>query len=344
MKIAGIISIALILILPSTHALVLLEVASNSSDKQSAEVNEELFNLYNSRRDFVYITMIGDRNEFAYDRIKYDYNFHSYPEIFFDGGYEVTENTDINSIINKIEKCNERDKLIDVKVNATWIECPCQRGLFIQARIKNVNNYVYNGTVRIYITEYNSRYDDYNGMQYHFGFLEFAYIGNVSIPPHEEILVPVSWDSKINFPDIDQDDINNLAVIAAVFNSTPHKKFAGDGTNPFNAYYEDAAAISIAPNTPPTVSIIYPKQDYLYISGREIMRMPYTIIIGSIDVDIYSYDSNGIEKIELYQDNEKIREYNGDFEWKGRGTHSLSAVAYDTTGIKSLDTITAFLL
>jgi len=85
MKIAGGIAILVILVLPLSNASVILEVASNSSDEGSARVNEELFALYNSRRDFVYVTMIEDKNEFAHNRIKNDYNFNSYPEIFFNG-------------------------------------------------------------------------------------------------------------------------------------------------------------------------------------------------------------------------------------------------------------------
>ncbi|MCD6512068.1 MAG: hypothetical protein J7K61_00490 [Thermoplasmata archaeon] len=344
MKIAGGIAILVILVLPLSNASVILEVASNSSDEGSARVNEELFALYNSRRDFVYVTMIEDKNEFAHNRIKNDYNFNSYPEIFFNGGYEISTGSNVSDISNKIDKCSKLSSNIDINVNATWIECPCQRGLFITTTIKNARNTEYNGILRIYIAEYNSRYDDCNAMQYHFGFLEFAYTGNISIAPHDEVLIPVSWDSKINFPDIDQDDVNNLAVIAAVFNSTPHEKNAGNETNSFKAYYADAASIFISSNTPPTVSILSPKQNRLYIFGREILTTPYTLIIGGVDVNIYSYDESGINRIELYQDSEKLMNYNGAFRWHSPGRHSLTAIAYDNTGMYSEDMISAVLL
>lgn len=95
----------------------------------------------------------------------------------------------------------ERNKNISIKVNVTWIECPCQRGFHIEVLIKNNGNKIYNGILRIYMVEINSRWKSY-ASKYHFSFLEFTYIGKISIMPNEETLIPVNWDTEINFPDI----------------------------------------------------------------------------------------------------------------------------------------------
>jgi len=137
--------------------------------------------------------MVGNENKFAYERLKNDYNFNSYPTVFFDGGYKVDLNATKNSYENSIIECMVRNKTsLPVGVNATWIECPCQQGLFIEMAIKNNYNKTYNGILKVYITEVNSRWHDYYALQYHFGFLEFAFVRNISILPKDEVIIPIT--------------------------------------------------------------------------------------------------------------------------------------------------------
>ncbi|MCD6481061.1 MAG: hypothetical protein J7L31_02150, partial [Thermoplasmata archaeon] len=78
------------ILLPVSNAAVFAEVASASYCPDCPAMNEMLFDLYTSHEyNFYYVTMVGDKNEFAYDRIKNDYNFYWYPTIFLDGGYRV---------------------------------------------------------------------------------------------------------------------------------------------------------------------------------------------------------------------------------------------------------------
>ncbi|MBC7128140.1 MAG: PKD domain-containing protein [Thermoplasmatales archaeon] len=99
----------------------------------------------------------------------------------------------------------------------------------------------YSGRLRIYILEPISRWNDYNKNPYNFGFLEFAYDENVNVPYMEKANIEVDWvPSQSNYPDVSED---NIMVIAALFNPSPHKGYAyPPSRNPFNAYYVDACA------------------------------------------------------------------------------------------------------
>ena len=78
----------------------------------------------------------------------------------------------------------------------------------------SLGNPTFNGFVRAYIVEKISRYDNYDGDPYHFGFLDYAF-GSVELNPHEELVLNTVWtggehqDSNGNdFSDIDYENIN----------------------------------------------------------------------------------------------------------------------------------------
>ncbi|HEC76600.1 MAG TPA: hypothetical protein ENI33_05020 [Thermoplasmatales archaeon] len=325
------------------------EVATASYCPDCPPSNEILFDIYQSHEyPFYYVEMVGDKNEFAYNRIKNDYNFYWYPTAFFDGGYRVVLASDGEEYKNAIEDCLNRDKPgILIEVNAEWIQCPCQHGLDIDIYIENNDEKKYNGFLKVYVVEINSRWDDYSANQYHFSFLEFAYLENVSILPDEKIFLDITWDPTINFPDIDIDDANNLAVIGVLFNSTWHTNYANPpDKNPFKAYYVDAVSAYIPENSPPSISIISPKDGYLYIFDREIIKFHRTVIIGKKTVDINAFDESGIEKVEIYVDGELKATLKDNFKWtwKDFGSHSLYAVAYDNFGLNATDSVSAFIM
>lgn len=59
---------------------------------------------------FNYVTLVGDANEKAYDRLTLDFNFGPYPSCFFDGGFAVTIGppTDTMMLRQPIMDCGER--------------------------------------------------------------------------------------------------------------------------------------------------------------------------------------------------------------------------------------------
>ena len=101
------------------------------------------------------------------------------------------------------------DKL-DISVSMTWNE----DGSF--------SNPTFDGYVRAYIVEKVSRYNNYDGDPYHFGFLDYAFDQTVELEPHEEQSLSTIWtggdhqDKNGNdFSDIEYENIN---VFVAFFN------------------------------------------------------------------------------------------------------------------------------
>jgi hypothetical protein len=96
----------------------------------------------------------------------------------------------------------------------------------------SLGNPTFNGFVRAYIVEKISRYDNYDGDPYHFGFLDYAFEQSVELNPHEELVLNTVWtggehqDSNGNdFSDIDYENIN---IFVAFFNdeSTSSDKYS----------------------------------------------------------------------------------------------------------------------
>ena len=319
-----IVLVATLFLLPVANAGILVEVAVKN-DEESNAFNELLFNMWLDNK--IYYVMMPIQNEFANEwMLKYN---ATYPEAFLDGGYRVVKNA--GELQNAIQDCMEREKNnINVELKAEWLECPCMRGLNIAVRIYNHGEKPYNGILRVYITEINSRWKNDGGSRYHFSFLEFADVENVSIKQGKEYYTSVTWDTKQHFPDIYDKGKNNVAVIAAVFNKENH--------------YLDGVAFYMPPNVPPYVTISYPKNGYVYIFGRQLFKASRTILIGGARVRIQSWDDHGIKKIELYQDRHFWKELNGsEFMWKGMGFHSLEVIAYDDIQ-SSFDELNALLL
>lgn len=99
----------------------------------------------------------------------------------------------------------------------------------------------YDGRLRVYIVEPESRWDNYNNAPYHFGFLDFAINESLSIDYLGTYTKQVTWNaSEAGYDNIEE---NNIMVIAAVFNPQINKGYANPPSkNPFNAHYVDAAA------------------------------------------------------------------------------------------------------
>ena len=96
--------------------------------------------------------------------------------------------------------------------------------------------------------------------------------------------------------------------------------------------------------TPPDLEVIKPKDGYLYLFDREIMKLPlqFALIVGKITLKVEATDDIGIEKVVfsvcgeiLFEDTEPPYEYiyDGTF-----GSHLITIEAYDTSGnVASVD-------
>lgn len=357
------ISIVIMILMPSSLVLginnnemthpVFAELATATYCPSCPPSSDALFSIYTSGEyPFYYVSLIGDVNDDAYKRINEDYNCYIYPTVFFDGGKEVVVHGDEEAYINAIKKCGEREVPdIEMSADATWFQTCCDAGIAIEITVANRGDEKYEGFLRVYITEINSRWKDYDGVPYHFGFLDYALIASISINPNQFYYNFSTWlPYEEGYDDIKRDDMDNILIIAVLFNKAEEQGYADppDG-NPFVAHYVDAVAADIVGegNLPPSVSIISPKEGYLYVFNKQIMPLKDTIIIGRKDVEVYAYDNDGIEKIEFYVDDELKEEITTkpyEWTWRGIGRHILKVIAYDGRGGQNSDSLSAFIL
>ena len=99
----------------------------------------------------------------------------------------------------------------------------------------------YQGHLRIYVVEPESRWDMYDGNPYHYAFLDFALEEDLSIDYQETYSVDVTWDpSEAGYSNINP---NNLMIMAVAFNPEEVKKYAYPPfQNSFMAHFVDACA------------------------------------------------------------------------------------------------------
>jgi len=93
----------------------------------------------------------------------------------------------------------------------------------------------YQGHLRIYIAEIESRWDMYNGAPYHYAFMDFAFNDEIEIAYLDTYTDSITWQGDI--------EEGNIMIFASIFNSNKHTAY-GDPPEgrPYDAYYVDAAA------------------------------------------------------------------------------------------------------
>ena len=88
----------------------------------------------------------------------------------------------------------------------------------------------------------------------------------------------------------------------------------------------------------PTIRILTPKENYLYIAGKEIISLPLTVILGKITVEAEVRGIiNEVEKVEFYIDNDlKNTDDDEPFLWLWEEpaflTHTIKVIAYYNIG------------
>jgi len=227
----------------SSHT-VFCEFAVNTNLTNSAETANILQNIYESGEyDFQYITYVSDQYTKASDWLGDKYNIRGFPTCFFDGGFEVLY--DIPAIEsnyeNKIYIASYRNVHdLDVVLDTVWFEDCCSKKLDIEINVINNENKPYNGIIRIYIVERNSRWTyqlgETNGT-YKYAFLDFALDERIYIPAGGNVSIAApTW---INFV-VDDVDGGELVAIAVLSNQNP---YPGHSDPPYNEYSFNSNAV-----------------------------------------------------------------------------------------------------
>ena len=329
-----------------------IEEATASWCTACPEVAGILDKLSSTDNKFYYVSLVHDKSDKSKDRLDNEYNTYGYPTVFIDGGSQViVGNTDFEKqFLEKLKKNQERkrpDLLINIEPK--WNES--DNSLENKVIIQNNENETYNGRLKLYITEIQSRWADYNGDPYHYGLIDFGYDKVIKINSKENITIDELWESsKSEFSNIYPE---NLFVFAVVFNSEAKTSYANptEHENSFKAYSVDAVVgTNISEGAlPPTIGISRPKQWHRYIFDKEGKKgiSGETIILGKLTIEAKVEAEAGVQKVDFivtgelrdftYTDNEAP--YQWTWNKLALGRYAIKVIVTDKQGRQQEDTM-----
>jgi len=212
-----------------THT-VMVEYGTMTTCPYCVTASGQLYSIYNSGDlDFYYVSLVWDKgNSNVRDRLT-ELGVSSVPDVYFDGGYRrlLGAQQDEQPYRNAITQCGERVvPNIGVDVNVQW---KGSGTLKITVNVHNNEPTEYNGHLRVYIVEKESRWNDNGGNPYHFGVLDIPIDRSLSTTPQPQsqqqgqssplggttyTFIKTWLGALYGFGDITQ---NNILVIASVF-------------------------------------------------------------------------------------------------------------------------------
>jgi len=310
---------------------------------------------------FYYVVMVDDCEK-ASKHLHENYNIYGFPTIFIDGGYGVVMGaTDFKSrFMNKC--CQEVSAAVFRDVPALYLNVDAKWNtnkseLTVTATIENKESDTYTGLLKVYITEINSRWSDWNGYPYHFAFLDYAISKNVKIKPDGNKSFSETW--KATYTNVYPE---NLWIVAVVFNSESVQAYSDPPNNEhsFDAYYADAAdAVRVAEGSlPPSVGICWPKSGRYCLLGfcNEKLKTlsKKTVLVGRTTIKVCLEGDLNIEKVEFTVQG-RIRKIQATvdeapWEWTWHkfafGRYTISVKVYDEEGRTATDSmeVIAFIL
>lgn len=344
---------------------VLIEEASDTGCIPCVTVAKILHELYETKEyNFYYVSLVDDKSNVAQKRLKEELNVFGHPVVYIDGGHKVyfAANTPKEEYIKSIINAQERSKPnITLNVTAEYDENSTELITTVFASNKESENYT--GTIRIYLTEIISRWNQANSEPYHFALVDFIINKYIDIPAKGNITIQDKRDlSEFEVSDLKPEE---LFVVGVIFNSKSVKRdsFPIDDTKgEFDAHFADATtATYVVPggNLPPQASIIHPEVGKFHAYNKAIFDAPLkkTILTGNTQIVAKAKDDTNVEKVEFYIDGNIVctdEEAPYQYELKkpklfGRltlsPTHQIKIIAYDSEGKTDdavLDVITLF--
>lgn len=176
---------------------------------------------------FFFVALITDVNDKAEERMDDYPDVTGYPTVIFDGNDEKVSGgqSDTSNYEQAIDNCGQRDDTaisLDIQMEHLGAD---QLGVSVTMTWNEDATFgdpTFNGYIRAYIVEKVSRYNNYDGDPYHFGFLDYAFEESVELEPHEVKELTTVWTggdhedkNGDNFSDIDYENIN---IFVAFFN------------------------------------------------------------------------------------------------------------------------------
>jgi hypothetical protein len=266
-----------------THT-VLVEVGTATWCPSCPASNSAWHNIYaGGNYDFEYCEMVIDKNTQANIHMNAR-NLYWVPTSYFDGGEFVEPGTSTSAFYSHLDASGSR-LVPDLEATMTvdWIG---HSQLDISVDVTNNEVVDYPGTLRVYIVELEStHYDDYSGNPYYHAFLDFAINDPINIAAGVTYSDSVVWDKNTNgFPGL---LVDNVQVILAVFDDTPHTAYSDPPSGaPFNAYYVDETIAVI-----PTYENVAPDDPHVEgtVNGKAGVEYTYSFCTDDPDGDDIYY-------------------------------------------------------
>ncbi|MBN1443090.1 MAG: dockerin type I repeat-containing protein [Planctomycetes bacterium] len=215
---------AALLLLPSAGILlgdhsVLVEGCASTTCPHCAISAAQIHQLMQAgTHNFQYIALVINRNTTARARAD-EFEIEYIPHYVFDGGHSewIGSGSLPGAYTSRIESASERDVAdVEVKVEATW---EAEALIGVKVDLTNHEAAEYQGRLRVYVTEIESRWSTQDGQAFHYAMVgDYAFHQDVAIAAGATEELSTFWDGTITgFGDIEKD---NIAVIAAVFDGT----------------------------------------------------------------------------------------------------------------------------
>jgi len=206
-----------------THA-VLAEYATATTCPYCVIASSQLYSIYNSGDlDFYYVSLVYDKGNLNVRSRLTELGVSSIPDVYFDGGYRhlLGAQTDEQPYRNAMTQCGERD-VPDIEITEVNVQWKGSGTLKITVNVQNNEPEDYNGHLRVYIVEKESRWNDNGGNPYHFGVLDIPIDRALSVvaqgqpmPLGTTYTFQKTWIGALyGFSDLTKD---NILVIASLF-------------------------------------------------------------------------------------------------------------------------------
>jgi len=311
-----------------THT-VFVEIGSTSTCPACPASNTAWHTIYGGGNyNFEYCEMVVNKNPVANSHLS-GRNLYWVPTSYWDGGEYVYPGTNYNTFYNYLDSSGARtvpDLVADL--NFDWLG---NAQLDISFNITNSEAVAYPGHLRVYITELESTlWNDQQGNPFYHAFLDFAFNQAINIPAGDTYSDSAVWDGvAAGYPGI---SVNNIQIILAVFDDTPHQSYSDPPSGaPFWAYYVDeivAARIEEENEPPDTPEITGPT------SGSAGTECEYAFNAEDLDGDDVRYH------IDWGDDNSETTAFSPSgtdmwvkHTWSEKGTYIIKATAEDTNGL-----------
>ena len=333
--------------------IVFIEEGTATWCSNCPEVADVLHESYDPENpDFYYVSMVEDKNSKAHGRLYDNYNILGFPTVFIDGGYGIIiGSANFKSLFkDKLADATSRNTpKIDLNVYAEWNENKSE--LKSTVTIENKEQDTYDGRLKVYVTEINSKWSDWNGNPYTYSFLDYTMDKEIELEPDENETFSSTWDGSA--PDTYPE---NLWIIAVIFTKESTQQFSDppDDEHSFDACYADAAdATRVSEgNLPPSIGISSPKEWMRYILGKETQKtlLGKTMLIGKTPIKVNVQAESGVEKVEfsvkglLGEEGGAITKEPYEWMWESFafGKCTITAKVYDKEGRTATDSIEVF--